>query len=123
MPIEFSNILEIRTIVFFQGKVLQYTKTKVKIIYLQYNGTQLFDLNSQDLCSDSSNRMTSLAGSGFKTEEDHMNIKIVTALLFIMHAHYLVIWKYVSQKQKLKIHPIEMATFKKYNLFIKMQKN
>ena len=40
--------------------------------------------------------LTSLADSGFKTEKDHLNIKIFTALLFIMLAHYSVIWKYVS---------------------------
>ena len=38
---------------------------------------------------DYSNR-ASLAGSRFKTEEDHLQIKIVTALLFIMPEHYLV---------------------------------
>ena len=44
--------------------------------------------------------MTSLAGIEFKMEEeDNLNIKIVTALLFTMPAHYLVIRKYVSQKQ------------------------
>ena len=48
---------------------------------------------------DSSNRMTSLADSGFKTEEDHLNMKIVIALLFIMPEHFLVKWKNVSQKQ------------------------
>ena len=61
---------------------------------------------------DSSNQMTSLAGSGFKGEEDHLNIKILTALLFIMSAHYLVTWKYVSQSNKLEIHPIGMAALK-----------
>ena len=66
----------------------------------------MVDQNCQDLCSDSSNWMTSLAGSGFKTEEDHLNLKTVTALLFIIPAHCLVIWKYDSQKNKLKIHPI-----------------
>ena len=50
--------------------------------------------------------MTSMAGSGFKREEDHLNIKMVTALLFIMPAHYLFKWKYVSQN-------IGMAPFKK----------
>ena len=29
--------------------------------------------------------MTSLAGSGFKMEEDHLNIKTVTAMLFIFY--------------------------------------
>ena len=33
--------------------------------------------------------MISLAGSGFKTEEDHQKIKIVAALFVIMPAHYL----------------------------------
>ena len=67
--------------------------------------------SSRLMVLDSSNCMTSLAGSGFKTKEDRLNIKIVTALLFIMPAHFSVIWKYVSQKNKLKIHPIGMANF------------
>ena len=37
----------------------------------------------------SSNEITSLAGSGFKMEEDHLNTKLVAALFFIMPAHYL----------------------------------
>ena len=51
------------------------------------------------LVPDSSNRMTLLAGLGFKTEEGHLNIKMITALLFIMPAHYFFKWKYVSRKQ------------------------
>ena len=43
-----------------------------------------------------SSRMTFLAGSGFKMEEDHLNIKIVKALFFIMPARYLFKWKHVS---------------------------
>ena len=37
----------------------------------------------------SSNQIASLAGSGFKMEEDHQNIKMVAALFVIMPAHYL----------------------------------
>ena len=50
----------------------------------------MVDLNCQNLCSDSSNQMTSLAGSGFKTEEDHLNMKIVTALSLLMPKNHLV---------------------------------
>ena len=35
----------------------------------------------------SSNQMTSLAGSEFKMEEDHLNINIARALLFFIAAH------------------------------------
>ena len=59
-------------------------------------------MNCQDLFTDSSYQMTSLAGSGFKIEEDQLNIKIVTALLFKMTAHYVVIWKYVSKTIKIR---------------------
>ena len=43
-----------------------------------------FTESSKLIISNSSNQMASLAGSGFKMEEDHLNIKVVTALLFIM---------------------------------------
>ena len=33
------------------------------------------------MCSDSSNRMSLLAGSGLKTEEEHLKIEIVADLL------------------------------------------
>ena len=46
-----------------------------------HNAQQVY-WNHQDLGSDFSNQMTLLAGSVFKMEEDHLNIKIVTALLF-----------------------------------------
>ena len=36
-----------------------------------------------------SNQMTSLAGSEFKREEDKQRIKIVAALFVIMPTHYL----------------------------------
>ena len=52
---------------------------------------QLVDLNHQVLCSDSANRMTSLAGFGFKMAEDHVNIKLLTALFVIMLTHYLFV--------------------------------
>ena len=46
-------------------------------------------------------------------EEDHLNIKIVTALLLYMIAHYLIWWKYVS-KTIINLGSIPgMATFKK----------
>ena len=42
---------------------------------------QLQYLSHQDLHSHLSNRLMSLAGSGLKTEEEHLNINIVAALL------------------------------------------
>ena len=57
--------------------------------------------------------MTSLAVSGFKTEEDHLNIKMVTALLLIMPAHTHLYENMCHEKNELKIHPVGMATFKK----------
>ena len=47
------------------------------------NGTlaQLARLNCQDMCSESSNRMKLLAGSGLKIEEEHVTIENVAALL------------------------------------------
>ena len=57
--------------------------------------------------------MISLAGSGFTTEEDHLKIKILTSLMFIMFAHYLVICKNVSKNDKLKLHPIGVADLNK----------
>ena len=82
---------------------------------------QLAYSNHPDLCSDSSNRMTSLAGSRFKTEEEHLNIKMVTALLFLMPAHYLFKWKYVHENNELKIQPIGMATLKKIKILFYFQ--
>ena len=50
-----------------------------------------FTESSKLIVSNSSNQMASLAGSGLKMEEDHLNIKVVTALLFIMlHITYCV---------------------------------
>ena len=40
-------------------------------------------LNRQDLRSDSSNLMTSLDGSVYRTEEDHLKIKRVGTLVFL----------------------------------------
>ena len=40
-------------------------------------------LKSQDLRSDSSNQVQDLAASYCQMEEDHLNIEIVAALLFI----------------------------------------
>ena len=63
--------------------------------------------------------MTSLVGSGFMTEEDHLNIKIVTALLFIMPAHYMdthIYGNMYHETNKLKIHANGIATVKKQSL-------
>ena len=46
-------------------------------------------LNHQDLCSDSSNWMTSLAGLGLKTEEEHQNINFCCSVDFLMSVHHL----------------------------------
>ena len=46
---------------------------------------------SRLMVPDSSKWMTSLAGSGFKTGEDYLNIKIIAALFVIMPAHYLYV--------------------------------
>ena len=67
----------------------------VRSITLLNRFTELLRL----MLPNSYNWMKSLAGSGFKTEEDDLNIKIFTSLLFMMPAHCLVIWRYVSQKQ------------------------
>ena len=54
--------------------------------------------------------MTSLAGSGFKTE-DHQKIKIVAALFVIMRAHLFDNMEMCDMIQlKLKIHPNGIAT-------------
>ena len=50
---------------------------------------QLVHLNRQDMCSDSSNRMKLLAGSGLKMEEKQLKIKIVAALLICTLLSYL----------------------------------
>ena len=63
----------------------------------------MVDLNSQDLWSDSSNQMTSMAGPGFKEEEDHLNIKTVTGLVFITAAHKQTV--VVMRSRALLIHP------------------
>ena len=47
-------------------------------------------MNGQDLCSASSNWMTSPAGSGFKMAEENLNNKTVTALLIIKPTHQLM---------------------------------
>ena len=50
--------------------------------------------SSRLMVPDSSNRMTSLAGSGFKIEEDHQKIKIFAALLVVMPTYYLYLEMY-----------------------------
>ena len=63
---------------------------------------------------DSYNRMMSLAGSGFKMEEDHLNIKIVKALLFIMPAHYFnYIEICVTKMVNLRFIPLGLQPLKK----------
>ena len=66
---------------------------------------------------DSYNWMMSLAGSGFKTEKDHLSIEIVTALFLIMPSHYLyeeicdsiqIYLRYTQKRANLK--KIETAT-------------
>ena len=47
-------------------------------------------LNHQDMCSESSSRDELLAGSELKTEEEHLNILTVAALVCIMPTHHLV---------------------------------
>ena len=78
-----------------------FTRLKLDSFHVAGSITLLnwFNESLRLMVPDSSKRMTSLDDSGFKTEEDHLDIKIVRALLFIMPAHYLVIWKYVSPNQ------------------------
>ena len=49
---------------------------------------------SRLMVPDSSNRKSPLAGSGFKTEEDHLNIKIIAALFAVMPTYYLYVEMY-----------------------------
>ena len=52
-----------------------------------------------------------MIGSGFKTEEDHLNIKIDEALFVKMPAHYLYVDIYLMlNTNTLEIHPIGLAT-------------
>ena len=53
-----------------------------------------FTESSKLMLPDSSKRMTSLAGSGFKREEDHLNIKIVAALFVVMPTYYIFVEMY-----------------------------
>ena len=75
---------------------------------------QLVHLNCQDMCYDSSNWMMLLAGSGLKMEVKQLKIEIVTALL-ICNASTLLCCLEMCKLiiNKLKMHPIGMATFKK----------
>ena len=53
-----------------------------------------------------------------QTEEDHLNIKIVTALLLYNACTLLNMMEIcVTNNNKLKIHPRGMATFRKKKLF------
>ena len=52
---------------------------------------------SRLLVPNSSNGMTSVAGSGFKTEEDHQNIKIVAALFVVRPTYLLYVEIYDSK--------------------------
>ena len=75
--------------------------------------SSLVDLNRQDLCSDASNQMTSLASSGFKTEEDHLNIKIVDSPVCYNASILLLRGNMLLDTNKLRFHPIGMATLKR----------
>ena len=70
--------------------MLMFTRLKLEAFHVAGSNILLnwFTESSRLMVLDSSNQMTSIAGSGFKTEEDHLNTKIVTALLFIMPVHY-----------------------------------
>ena len=57
--------------------------------------------------------MTSLAGSGLKMEEDHLNLKMVTVLLFTCLNITYLNGNMCHENNTLKIYPIGMATFKK----------
>ena len=74
---------------------------------------QLVHLNRQDICSDSSNQMKLLAVSGLKTEEEDLKIEIFVALMICNAStlpSYLEMCNLIINK--LKIHPIRMATKK-----------
>ena len=86
---------------------------------------QLVYLNCQNLCSDNSNWMTPLAGSGFKMEEDHLNIKIfVNSVFFIMSADYFYVEIFDSIQKNLSYIPlvgnVSIWTNSKYGLCKKM---
>ena len=63
------------------------------------------------------NRMMSYCHAGsekFKTEDDHQNIKKLTALFFVMPVHYYFDYiEWVCEMNKLKNHPRGIGTQKK----------
>ena len=72
---------------------------------------QLVHSNHQDIHYGSSNQMILLVGSGLKTEKDHLNIEIVTALLICNASTPLNYWEMFNLIiNKLKVHPTGMAT-------------
>ena len=54
-----------------------------------------------------------------KTEEDHLEISKISALIFYNANTLLNIWKYMFDSNKLKIHHFGMATFQKNTKLIK----
>ena len=54
-----------------------------------------------------------LAGSGHQTVEDHLNIEKLTALIVYNTNTSLINGNMCLEYNKLKIHPIGMATLKK----------
>ena len=74
-----------------------FTRLKLELFHMAGSITLLnwFTELFRSMVPASSYQMTSLPGSEFKTEEDQININIVATLLFLMPAHYLLIWKHV----------------------------
>ena len=72
-----------------------------------------WSIESSRLCSDSSNRMMLLAGSVLKTEEEHLNIEMLTALIGY-NASILLrkMEMYVLETNKLKMHATGVPTLK-----------
>ena len=56
-----------------------------------------------------SNLMLLLAGLGFKKEEDHLNIEIVTAMLFKIPAHYLVTYMEICVTKTINLRTIQLG--------------
>ena len=82
---------------------------------------QLVYSNCQDIALTLLTRFKIWLVHNCQTEEDHLNIKIVTALLLYNACTLLNMMEIcVTNNNKLKIHPRGMATFKKnsWTIFI-----
>ena len=73
----------------------RYLSCSIDELAHQYE--ELVYSNCQDLCSDSSKRMSSYLLRNLQDGGRPSTYSKCSALLFIMLAHYLVVWKYVSR--------------------------